>query len=118
MMKQEGVWPSQDFNAGIARSLVALRDNNKDLFGSELLELRSSISRSFSPATTVSLSNAHSHMLKLHVLYEMEILSGFNHVPLPDILQCLDRRLDIIGSFTEDKQYVLGIRRAVLELSK
>jgi serine/threonine-protein kinase ATR len=119
-MKQQGVWPSQDFNAGVARSLIALRDGNIDLFGSEISELRSLISRSFSPATTISLSSAHSHMLRLHVLYEMEILSGFSHQGLrvENILHRLDRRLNIIGSFTEDKQYILGIRRAVLEQSK
>jgi len=34
------------------------------------------------------------------------------------ILENLDRRLDIIGAYTSDKQYLLGLRRAAMSLSR
>jgi serine/threonine-protein kinase ATR len=120
LMINDGARTSQDFNAGVARVLLAQLDGSLPKFYSEVSELRASISRSISPSTTMSLTSAHSHMLKLHVLYELEMLSGFNQNPTDAerIMLCLDRRLDIIGSFTEDKQYILGIRRAAMEISR
>jgi serine/threonine-protein kinase ATR len=120
LMQNNSDWKSQDFNSGVARALLALRDNDQNNFNSEISDMRASLSRSFSPSTTISLSNAHPHLLKLHVLYELDMLSGLNEnlYSEVEIMRCLDRRLDIIGSFTEDKQYVLGIRRAVMEISR
>jgi serine/threonine-protein kinase ATR len=120
LMSHDGASTSQDFNAGLAKALLALRNDDLKTFNFEISELRGSVSRSFSPSATLSLSTAHSHLLKLHVLYELDMLSGFRHdsVTAKDIMRSLDRRLDMIGSFTEDKQYVLGVRRAVIELSQ
>jgi serine/threonine-protein kinase ATR len=68
----------------------------------------------------MSLSSSHDHLLKLHALCELDAMSGFGSADVDSkvIIQTLNERLDKIGSFTEDKQYVLGIRRAVMQLSK
>jgi serine/threonine-protein kinase ATR len=34
------------------------------------------------------------------------------------VIENLDRRLDIIGAYTSDKQYLLGLRRATMSLSR
>ena len=60
-------------------------------------------------------------MLKMHVLTEVELISGV----LPDpnmerqaLISSLNQRLDVVGAFLSDKQYILGIRRAIMQLSK
>ena len=83
-------------------------------------ELRRHIGHSLTSATTQSLSNAHIYMLKLHAIYEVEAISDCFQQENPDphrVLDILNRRLDILGAFTDDKQYLLGIRRAVMQLS-
>jgi serine/threonine-protein kinase ATR len=60
-------------------------------------------------------------MVKLHALYEIETISGvMTSTPSEReaILENLDHRLDVIGAYTSDKQYLLGIRRATMLVSK
>ena len=60
-------------------------------------------------------------MVKLHALYEIETISGVMTSTPPEreaILENLDQRLDVIGAYTSDKQYLLGIRRATMLVSK
>jgi serine/threonine-protein kinase ATR len=119
LMKNEGARNSQHFNAGIARAFIALRGRDSTTFNHEVASMRSNVSRSFSSSNTWSLSSAHSQLLNLHVLSELEMLSNLNSetTTIDKVLGTLNRRLDIIGSFTEDKQYVLGIRRAIFNIS-
>jgi serine/threonine-protein kinase ATR len=110
---------SQDFNVGLGKAFLAVRRNDPEEFGSIISGLRASVSQGLSPSSTSSLSNAHTQLIRLHALYEMEILSPFAKQPsydrnVPTTLNC---RLDILGSLTDDKQYILGIRRAALDLA-
>ena len=100
--------------------MLAVRRGSATDFHSIMNDLRSSVTRGLSQSNITSLSNAHSQLLKLHVLHEIEALSGLGPSPLDSqaISQNLTGRLDIIGSFTDDKQYILGLRRAVIALSK
>jgi serine/threonine-protein kinase ATR len=34
------------------------------------------------------------------------------------ILEILERRLEVIGAYTSEKQYLLGVRRATMSLSR
>jgi serine/threonine-protein kinase ATR len=59
-------------------------------------------------------------MLKFHVLTELEMIAGTDS---PDIgrekvLESLNRRLEVVGAYLNDKQYLLGIRRAAMQLSR
>jgi serine/threonine-protein kinase ATR len=83
--------------------------------------LRESLARSLSPSSTTSLQACHDTLVKLHALYEIEIISGLSPQGKGDrtvILENLNRRLDIIGAYTSDKQYLLGLRRATMSLSR
>jgi len=76
---------------------------------------------SLTPTATASLYAAHEHIVKLHTLYELEAISGlssFTPCDREDILLNLDRRLDILGAYISDKQYLLGVRRAAMQLSR
>jgi serine/threonine-protein kinase ATR len=110
-----------DFNIGVGKALLALRDKDSNEFKQAVNSLRGAIAKTLTPTTTATLHAAHDHMVKLHTLYELEAISGTSTHTLPDrdsILDNLDRRLDILGAYISDKQYLLGVRRAAMQLSR
>lgn len=110
-----------DFNVGVGLVLLALRHNKKADFQSGIAKLRELLAKSLSPSTTTSVQASHEVLVKLHALYEIEAVSGMSSggtMKREVILENLDRRLDIIGAYTSDKQYLLGVRRAAMTLSR
>jgi serine/threonine-protein kinase ATR len=110
-----------DFNVGMGRALLALRSKDIGEFKDIIAMLRESLARSLSPSSTTSLQACHDTLVKLHALYEIEIISGLSPQGTGDrtvIIENLNRRLDIIGAYTSDKQYLLGLRRATMSLSR
>ena len=100
---------------------MALRHNSRPDFQGIIEELRELLAKSMSPSSTTSVQASHDHLVKLHALYEVETVSGMGSGIVTDretILENLDRRLDIIGAYTSDKQYLLGLRRAAMTLSR
>ncbi len=111
----------EDFNISVGRSLLALHKKDTTLFTLSINSLREQIARSMSTAATSSLGACHDNMLKLHVLTELEMIAGTENNPPVEcgqILESLNRRLEVIGAYLNDKQYLLGIRRAAMELSR
>ncbi|KAK5172495.1 hypothetical protein LTR04_000014, partial [Oleoguttula sp. CCFEE 6159] len=113
----------QDFNVGIGKAMVKILENDQPGFQTALSSLREGVAKGFSTSNTSSLQTCHDHMLKLHTLYEIESLSGLANTQAADPdrafdWESLDRRLAILGSYMPDKQYLLGVRRAVMEISK
>lgn len=112
---------SLDFNVSIGTALLALRKNESENFKRVVEGLRGVLAKGLSPTTTASLHASHDHLVKLHTLYELEAISGmstYTSVDREAILENLDRRLDILGAYTTDKQYLLGVRRAAMQLSR
>jgi serine/threonine-protein kinase ATR len=110
-----------DFNVGVGRALLALRRKDNAEFKAIIAALRGSLAAGLSPSSTASIQACHDQLVKLHALYELEAISGATTTEIPDravILENLDRRLDIIGAYTSDKQYLLGVRRATMLLSR
>lgn len=111
---------ANDFNIGLGKALMAISQGEESSFQSIMKTLRYSVTRGFSHINTASLSRAHNQLFKLHALQEVHTLSGFGarHFDCKPILQNLVGRLDIMGSFIENKEYILCLRRAVMELSR
>jgi serine/threonine-protein kinase ATR len=110
-----------DFNISIGRTLLALHRKDGETFAKTVQTLREQIASSLSPSKTSSLSVCHDTMLKFHVLTELEMIAGRDgamDVPRQPVLESLDRRLEAIGAYLNDKQYLLGIRRAAMQLSR
>ena len=110
-----------DFNIGIGSALLALFEGRDDQFLETLDALRKSVSKSLSGTNTISLQACHDAMLRLHVLTEVELISGLGpakDVELPMLMTALSQRLEVLGAFLSDKQYLLGLRRAAMQLSK
>jgi serine/threonine-protein kinase ATR len=111
---------SSDFDVGIGKALMAISHGDKTLFLSTMRDLRGAVTRGLSHSNTASLSRAHSQLFKLHALHEIRALSGFDArtTDCKALTQTLRGRLEIMGSFIEDQEYILCLRRAVMELSR
>lgn len=110
-----------EFNVGIGRALLALSDNNMSQFSSMLDQLRRNTARGLSATNTTSLQGCHDSLLKFHALAEIEMIGGageMDKTKKSSLLSLMDRRLDVLGAFVSDKQYLLGLRRAAMQLCK
>lgn len=111
----------EDFNIGIGSALLALIDGQDVQFLEKLDDLRRSIAGGLSTNNSISLQGCHDAMLKLHVLTEVELISGVGSatdLDLPTLMTTLVQRLDVVGAFLSNKQYLLGLRRATMQLTR
>ncbi|KEQ70449.1 hypothetical protein M436DRAFT_53559 [Aureobasidium namibiae CBS 147.97] len=112
-----------DFNVGVARVLLAMQEKKQDAVSAMVNNLRNTVVKGITSVSASSLQACHDVLLKLHIVYEIGALSGAVHVPVAQdpaassILAVMDKRLAVVGSYISDKQYLLGIRRAVMRLS-
>lgn len=119
-------YPAKDynFNVGVGQALLALGNEQSELFCSILEKLRTLTAQGLSSTNTASLQECHESMLKFHVLGEIEAISGASGIEnldqsdKPGIIRSLNQRLDVLGPFFSDKQYILGLRRATMHLSR
>ena len=109
-----------DFNIGIGKALLALSDADFGGFNVVMSQLRHINARSLSATNTTSLQICHSTMLRFHAITEVEAISGVlsDELEKTALLSSFDKRLDVLGTFLSDKQYLLGLRRATMQLSK
>ena len=110
-----------EFNVGIGRALLALSEDNISQFSFILDQLRRNIARGLSATNTTSLQGCHDFLLKFHALAEIEMIGGHEDMDKnmkASLVSSMDQRLDMLGPFLSDKQYLLGLRRAAMQLSK
>lgn len=109
-----------DFNVGIGSALSTLWQRNPAAFTETINELRLAVAKSLTTNSVASLQSCHEDMLRLHALADVESIAnagtGIRH-SCSDFLRALDRRLDVLGGYLADKQFLLGLRRAAMELS-
>lgn len=109
----------EDFNVKVGEALLALHKKDTDSFNSTIKTLRKQIACSMSISTTHSFGACHDTMLKFHVLTELEMVAGTDaNSDRTNVLDSLNTRLEVIGAYLNDKQYLLGIRRAAMQLSR
>ncbi|KAL2181037.1 phosphatidyl inositol 3-kinase-like protein [Thermothelomyces heterothallicus CBS 202.75] len=112
---------SEVFNLGVGQALLCLKDGNVDKFREHIQMLRDKVSGSLTYSTTSSLRASHDAMLKCHVLGDLELIANDKFKGDGDrqsVLLALERRLEVLGAYVSDKQYLLGIRRAAMELMR
>lgn len=107
------------FNLGIADALLCLKEGDGERFEELLQAMRDKVAGSLTVSTTSSFRSCHDVMLKCHVLADLEMIT--NAEPVKDeghepLMKALERRLEVLGAYVSDKQYVLGVRRAAMEL--
>ncbi|AEO65689.1 uncharacterized protein THITE_119498 [Thermothielavioides terrestris NRRL 8126] len=112
---------SEVFNLGVGQALLCLKDGNVEKFKEHIQMLRDKVAGSMTYSATSSLRACHDAMLKCHVLSDLEMIANENLKGDGDqqgVLAALDRRLEVLGAYVSDKQYLLGIRRAAMELMR
>ncbi|OTA56852.1 phosphatidyl inositol 3-kinase-like protein [Hypoxylon sp. EC38] len=112
---------TENFNVSVAQALLYLRKGWTKAFVDEMRILRDRVNASMNYSVTSSLQACHEPMLKCHVLTDLELIAGINNdgnQHPQEILQTLNRRLEVLGSYVNDKQYILSIRRAAMELMR
>jgi serine/threonine-protein kinase ATR len=108
-----------EFNIGVGAVLQAMHRKDFDQSKVLLNDLRCNIARSMSVTTTASLQACHEVMLKFHILTEVELIGQrADDEDRLALLKSLNQRLEVIGAFLPHKQYLLGLRRAAMQLSR
>jgi serine/threonine-protein kinase ATR len=109
----------EDFNISIAAVFESLhKTQGAEITTGIIRNIREKIASSMTFSATSSLEACHDLLLKCHVLTDLEIISDVNEDSPQDTLSLLDRRLEVLGAYVNDKQYLLGIRRAAMELMR
>jgi serine/threonine-protein kinase ATR len=117
----DGSKDTGEFNVDVGHALLALRRGDLEGFSDTIRRLQKDLARGLSRPTTASVQSCRDDLLKFHVLTEMELVSGVQETSAIDrhsIMGMLDRRLEVLGAFLSDKQYLLGVRRAAMQLSR
>lgn len=120
-IEQYSTIDGDDFNIGIGRALEALIKQETSDFSQILNDLRQATVRGLSATNTSSLQTCRDRMLRFHVLTELDAISNMQFSGDLDksrLMTTLDRRLGIVGPFPADKQYILGVRRAAMQLCR
>ncbi|KAI1464606.1 uncharacterized protein F4812DRAFT_160831 [Daldinia caldariorum] len=110
---------TENFNVSIAQALLCLKRGSTKDFADQMRVLRDRVNASMNYSVTSSLRACHEPLLKCHVLTDLELIAGINNDSNQhpqEVLKTLGRRLEILGSYVNDKQYVLSIRRAAMKL--
>ena len=120
IVDQANEFKVNDFNIGIASALLALSRGTSLKFLGCLDRLRYEEVKTMSPNNTVTIQACHESMMRLHVLAELEMIGGLgtHEIETSKLLTSLDQRLAAVGAFFAHKQYILGLRRAGMELSR
>ncbi|KAK0703579.1 hypothetical protein B0T26DRAFT_658923 [Lasiosphaeria miniovina] len=111
---------SEDFNLGVGQALLALKEMDGEKFKHHIKMMRDKVGGSMTYSTTSSLRACHDAMLKCHVLSDLELIGSdyvYGREPV-NVLQALNRRLGVLGAYVSDKQYVLGVNRAAMDLMR
>lgn len=105
-----------DFASHIAEIILAINEKDDIKSANLIEELYRTTASEFTPNTIASLHAGHDTLLKLHVLKDIEVMTSSSTKDRISVLENLRGRLDVLGSNVADKQYLLGVRRAVMSL--
>ncbi|PWW75517.1 hypothetical protein C7212DRAFT_358109 [Tuber magnatum] len=104
----------------VGNALRALRRRDSRTFAEAISLARGCVLSGLTESFTGSLRQCHESMVKLHALSELEEISTalVSKDLGKDVLASnLRRRLDVLGTYSKDKQHLLALRRAAFVLS-
>jgi serine/threonine-protein kinase ATR len=108
-----------NFNTRMGSALVSLYHGDSKDVPTALAGLRLELGQGLTFSSTSSLQSCHDTLLRLHVLEDIEALLQTTSDDPNDhrtLFSGLGRRLQVLGGYVSDKQYVIGLRRAVMQL--
>lgn len=112
----------QDFNISMAALFESLHKCcTYESFDKTVQTMRDKIALEMTMSATASLQAAHDVLLKCHALTDLEIVVGSTAGEESErrrTMALLSGRLEVIGAYSNDKQYLLGIQRAAMDLTR
>ncbi|ETN46988.1 uncharacterized protein HMPREF1541_01178 [Cyphellophora europaea CBS 101466] len=110
--------PSDDFTTCLGKVLLqAYKDDHHA--GSELIEeLYRTSALELSPNAIMSLANSYESLRKMHTIDDLRLILETTTDSKTENMKILRKRLDILGSNVQDKQYLLSVRRAAMQIRK
>ncbi|CUS11697.1 unnamed protein product [Tuber aestivum] len=104
----------------VGNALRALRRRDSGTFAKAISLARECVLSGLTESFTGSLRQCHESMVKLHALSELEEIStalASKDFGKDVLASNLRRRLDVLGTYSKDKQHLLALRRAAFVLS-
>lgn len=112
---------ARGYDINLGRALHALQKQDMDQFRANLVIAREEVIGMMTETATGSVRQCHDLLVKLHGLAELqEITTNLDTAGYKEskLLKYMQSRLDVMGSYSRDKQYILALRRAVFALSR
>ncbi|EMC92674.1 hypothetical protein BAUCODRAFT_77061 [Baudoinia panamericana UAMH 10762] len=106
----------RQLSTGIGRLVAAASAADDESLLGHLRLMRTAIVQSMTESSTNSVQASHTDLFKLHTLYEIEAISSCDEQIRNRFLEHGDRRLAALGSYNAEKQYLLGVRRALMRV--
>ena len=110
-----------EFDLCVGEIMSRLHQGDWDRAERTIVSTRETIVKGFSVTESSSIKSSRDQLRSLHVLYEIETLSGLplsRNTDRKAVREKLDRRLPVLGTFTSDKQALLRLRRKAMGLSR
>ena len=105
-----------DFATHMAEILLAVKNGDVTRALQLISDVHSSTASELNSSNTSSFQASHDTLLRLHVLSDMQLIAASLQEERTSVLHALAGRLEVLGSNVADKQYLLGVRRAVMSL--
>lgn len=113
--------PVRGYDISLGRALHALQVQDMEEVYDHLATAREEIMGMMTETATGSVRQCHDLLVKLHGLTELqeiaETLGRGAGRPETVLKNYMQNRLDVMGSYSKDKQYILALRRAVFMFS-
>nr|POF04074.1 protein kinase rad3 [Quercus suber] len=104
-----------DFHTGVAKALVSSTVDGTQTLDNVITCLRRTITESMTVSGTNSLHACNDELRKLSALHEIETLKTCNEAQYESSLGVFEKRQAALGGYLQDKEFTLGIRRAVMQ---
>jgi serine/threonine-protein kinase ATR len=119
-LKKSNEHTDSTYDVRVGYALSELRRNNIEGFQRWIDSAREVVAHAMTESVTGSIRQCHHFLVQLHALSELQSVSKVLHEQTIDITALtkrLESRLNLMGTYSVDKQYILSVRRAVLQLS-
>ncbi|ETI22234.1 hypothetical protein G647_06307 [Cladophialophora carrionii CBS 160.54] len=105
-----------DFASHIADIMLAVKSGDDARAVHLVSEVYRTTASELNQSNISSFQASHHTLLRLHVLNDVQLIMESRKEDRGAVLDILRGRLDVLGTNVADKQYLLGVRRAVMSL--
>jgi len=110
-----------DFDVAVGEVFRDLKQADGAKTAAAIKGIREQLAASLGVSETSSLQTCHDIMLRCHVLTDLEMIlsaRGDDEMAAGKTMKALTRRLGVVGAYVDEKQYLLSIQRAAMELRR